>query len=99
VSDPRIPRIQEHLYNGLALMDLVGHIDELHTLWRRDSVAYAMRLACREWQAADALLSDLAEDLHGACGGGRRIPCPTPPEQEGAGTPPPVAESVAGHPS
>jgi hypothetical protein len=79
VRDPRIDQIQDHLYNGLAIMDLVGHIDELHTLWRRDSVAYAMRLAFREWQAADALLSDLAEDRHGTCGGGRRIPGPTPP--------------------
>jgi len=76
VGDPRIDQIKDHLYTGLALMDLVGHIDELHTLWRRNSVAYAMRLAWREWAAADALLSDLAEDLHEACGGGRRAPRP-----------------------
>jgi hypothetical protein len=99
VSDPRIHQIKDHLYNGLALMDLVGHIDELHTLWRRDSVAYAMRLAFREWQAADALLSDLAEDLHEACGGGLRVPRPTTPEEEGSGTPPRVEERVAGAPS
>jgi hypothetical protein len=43
-----LTKIQEHLYNGLALMDLVAHIDELHALWRRDSMAYAMRLALRE---------------------------------------------------
>jgi hypothetical protein len=99
VSDPRIHQIQDHLYNGLALMDLVGHIDELHTLWRRDSVAYAMRLAFREWKAADALLSDLAEDRHGTCGGGRRVPRHTTPGEERSGTPPPVEERVAEHPS
>jgi hypothetical protein len=99
VSDPRIHQIKEHLYNGLAIMDLVGHIEALHTLWRRDSVAYAMRLAFREWKAADDLLSDVAEDLHGACCGGLRGPRPTAPEEEGSGTPPPAEESVAGQPS
>ena len=99
MRDPRIDQIQEHLYHGLALMDLVAHIDELHALWRRDSVSYAMRLAFREWQAADALLGDVAEDLHGACGGGRHVPRPMTPEEEGSGPPPLVEERVAGAPS
>jgi hypothetical protein len=98
VRDPRIQQIQEHLYNGLALMDLMGHIDELHTLWRRDSVAYAMRLALREWTAANELLSGLAEDLHEACGGGRRAPRPTTTEEERPGMPA-VEERVVGQPS
>jgi hypothetical protein len=79
-------------------MDLVGHIDQLHTLWRRDSVACAMRLAVREWTAADELLGDLAEDLHEACGGGRRTPRPATPEEERPGMPA-VEERVAGQPS
>jgi hypothetical protein len=62
VRDDRIDQIKEHLYSGLAMMDLVGHIEELDALWRRDSVAYAMRLAFQEWKAADALLSSLEEE-------------------------------------
>ena len=98
MRDPRIHQIQEHLYNGLAIMDLVGHIEELSALWRRDSVAYAMRLAFREWKAADDLLSEVAEDLHGPWCGGLRVPCPTTPGDENSGTPPPVDESVARQP-
>jgi hypothetical protein len=79
MRDPRIAQIQEHLYRGLAIMDLVGHTDELHALWRRDSVAYAMQLAFHEWQAADALLSGLEEDLHGPC---PRTSGPEGPAQE-----------------
>jgi hypothetical protein len=45
MRDPRIRQIQEHLSSSLAMMDLVGHTDELYALWRRDSVAYALRLA------------------------------------------------------
>ena len=99
MSDPRIDRVKDHLYNGLAIMDLVGHIDELHTLWRRASVADAMRLAFREWQAADGLLSELAEELPGTCSGGLRVPRHMLPEEEGPGTPSVVEDSVAGQPS
>jgi hypothetical protein len=89
VRDPRIDQIQEHLYNGLAMMDLVGHTEVLHALWRRDSVAYAMQLAFHEWKTADALLSDVAEERHGACGGGLHVPRPRPPGPEGPAEAPP----------
>jgi hypothetical protein len=89
VRDPRIHQIQEHLYSGLAIMDLVGHTEALHALWRRDSVAYAMQLAFHEWQAADALLSGLEEDLHGACHGGPAVPSPRTPGPEGPAEAPP----------
>jgi hypothetical protein len=98
MRDPRMHQIQEHLYNGLAILDLVGHLEELHALWRRDSVAYAMRLAFHEWQAADALLSELAADLQGACYGGLHVPRPTPPGEGGSGPHPTVQEGVAGQP-
>jgi hypothetical protein len=76
VGEPRIHQIKEHLYSGLAIMDLVGHIEDLDALWRRDSVAYAMRLAFREWKAADDLLSGL-EELQEPGGGGPHVPSPT----------------------
>jgi hypothetical protein len=87
MRDPRIHHIQEHLYSGLAIIDLVGHTEELHALWRRDSVAYAMRLAFHEWQAADDLLSGLEEDRHGCWRGRphgprRRTPGPAGPAEE-----------------
>jgi hypothetical protein len=77
MGDHRIHQMREHLYGGLAIMDLVGHIEELDALWRRDSVAYAMRLAFQEWKAADDLLSGLEEDLQGPCYGGPHILSPT----------------------
>jgi hypothetical protein len=89
VRDPRIHQIKEHLYSGLAIMDLVGHTEELHELWRRDSVVYAMRLAFHEWQAADDLLNGLEEDLHGPWRGGPHVPCPRIPGNEGPAEEPP----------
>jgi hypothetical protein len=83
VRDDRIHQIKEHLYVGLAMMDLVGHVEELHALWRRDSVAYAMRLAFQEWQAADDLLSSLEEDLQEPWCRGSHIPGPIDQGQEG----------------
>jgi hypothetical protein len=87
MRDPRIHHIQEHLYSGLAIIDLVGHTEELHALWRRDSMAYVMRLAFHEWQAADDLLSGLEEDRHGCWRGRphgprRRTPGPVGPAEE-----------------
>lgn len=99
MRDPRIHEIQDHLYNGLAIMDLVGHIEALNALWRRDSVTYAMRLAFREWKAADDLLSELAEELHGPCWKGLHVPRPATPGEAEAGMPPPADERVAGPPS
>jgi hypothetical protein len=74
MADHCIHQIKEHLYTGLALMDLVGHIEELGALWQCDSVAYAMRLAFQEWEAADHLLSDLEEDLQDPWCGGTHVP-------------------------
>jgi hypothetical protein len=48
MRDPRMHQIQEHLYRGLAMTDLVRHTDALHALWRRDSLAYAMQLTFHE---------------------------------------------------
>jgi hypothetical protein len=76
VGEPRIHQIKEHLYSGLAIMDLAGHIEDLAALWRRDSVAYAVRLAFQEWKAADDLLSGL-EELLDLCDGGPHQPTPT----------------------
>ena len=76
MRDDRIDQIKEHLYSGLAIMDLVGHIEELDALWRRDSVAYAMRLAFQEWKAADALLSSLGEELQEPCYSGSHLSSP-----------------------
>jgi hypothetical protein len=55
--------VKEHLYNGLAIIDLAGHVEDPGALWRRDSLAYAMSLVFREWQAAEALLSRLEDEL------------------------------------
>ena len=89
VSDPRIHQIKEHLYSGLAIIDLVGHTEELNALWRRDSVAYALRLAFREWKAADDLLSGLEEDLPGPWRGGPHGPSSTIPGHAGPAQEPP----------
>jgi hypothetical protein len=89
MRDPRICQIQEHLYRGLAIMDLVGHTDELHALWRRDSVAYAMRLAFHEWQAADDLLSGLEEDQYGCWRGRSHGPRRRPSGPGGSAEEPP----------
>jgi hypothetical protein len=83
VGNHRIHRIKEHLYTGLAIMDLVAHIEELDALWRRDSVAYAMRLAFQEWKAADDLLCDMEENLQDSSGGGPHASSPTAPGKEG----------------
>jgi hypothetical protein len=32
MRDHRIHQIKEHLYRGLAIMDVVGHIEELYAL-------------------------------------------------------------------
>jgi hypothetical protein len=61
MCDDRFTQMKEHLYNGLAIIDLVGHVEDPGALWRRDSLAYAMRLVLREWQAVDELLSRLEE--------------------------------------
>lgn len=77
MRDDRIDQIKEHLYSGLAVMDLVGHVEALDALWRRDSVAYAMRLAFKEWKAADDLLSRLEEEgLQEPWCGGSHLPSP-----------------------
>jgi hypothetical protein len=77
VRDDRIHQIKEHLYVGLAVMDVVGYIEELNALWRRDSVAYVMRLAFREWKAANDLLSSLQEDLQESSCCGSHVLGPT----------------------
>lgn len=82
MNEYRIHQIKEHLDRGLALMDVVGHIEDLNALWRLDSVAYAMRLAWHEWKAAHDLLSDLEEDLQGLRCGGAPLPSTTAPGQE-----------------
>ena len=63
--DAHISQVKEHLYRGLAIMDLAAHVEELGALWRRDSLAYAMRLVFKEWQQAHALLNELEEELQG----------------------------------
>jgi len=72
----RVRQIKEHIYSGLAIIDLVAHIEDLDALWRHDSVAYAMRRAFQEWKAADDLLSGL-EELQNPGGGGPHVPNPT----------------------
>jgi hypothetical protein len=73
ISTEHLDQVKEHLYTGLAIIDLAGHVEDLGALWRRDSVAYAMRLVFKEWQAADALLSRLGDELPG------EQPCGPPP--------------------
>jgi hypothetical protein len=63
VANDRIHQMKEHLYTGLAIMDVVGHVEDLNALWRRDSIAYVMGLAFQEWRAADDLLRSIEEDL------------------------------------
>jgi hypothetical protein len=54
----------------------------LGALWRRDSVAYAMRLAFQEWKAADDLLSAMEEGLQDHWGGGPHASIATAPGEE-----------------
>jgi hypothetical protein len=75
MSAEYLNQVKEHLYNGLAIIDLAGHVEDPGTLWRRDSLAYAMHLVFREWQAAHALLSRLEDELPG------EQPCGAPPNR------------------
>jgi hypothetical protein len=77
MRDDRIRQIQDHLYVGLAIMDVVGHVEDLSTLWRRDSVAFAMHVAFHEWKVAADLLSCLEEGLEEAGCSSAHVPCPT----------------------
>jgi hypothetical protein len=91
VRDDRIHQIKKHLSVGLAIMDVVGHVEDLSALWHRDSVAYAMHLAFQEWKAADDLLSCLAEDLQEAWCSRSHVTGPT-----NQGTEPPSKEPPSG---
>jgi len=91
MKDKRIHQIREHLYAGLAIMDMVGHVEDPRALWRGDSVAYAMELAFQEWKAAEYLLDCLDEDLQErSCSGS---PVPGPANQ---GTESPTKEPLNG---
>ena len=65
MSAESLDQVKEHLYKGLAIIDVAGHVDDPGTLWRRDSLAYAMRRVFKEWQAAHALLSRLEDERPG----------------------------------
>jgi hypothetical protein len=82
MHDDRLDQLKEHLYNGLAIIDVVGHIEDPGTLWRRDSLAYAMRLVFKEWQAVDALLSRLEEEPPDEWRRGPHVKSPVSPEEK-----------------
>jgi hypothetical protein len=77
MKDKRIHQIREHLYVGLAIMDVVRHVEDPRELWRGDSVAYAMELAFQEWKAAEYLLNCLDEDLQERSCSRSPVPAPT----------------------
>jgi hypothetical protein len=62
MSGERFDQLREHLDNVLALIDVAGHVEDPGALWRRDSLAYVVRLAFKECQAVDALLGRLRPD-------------------------------------
>jgi hypothetical protein len=92
---------------GVVLLGFTGNTEvrgssataEQEPVTRAEGVPETVPEAAQEAEAADALLSDRAEELQGACCGGVHVPRPTTPREEGVGTPAPADERVAGPPS
>jgi hypothetical protein len=61
--DTHIDQVKDHLDMGLAIIDVVAHVEDLGKLWRHDSIAFAMELAFKEWEQAQALLSKFQEHI------------------------------------